>query len=245
MAARVQPYAQQRVPMRPVRQNSAYGDEIDEAGGVGDELDTVSVRDVASVRYVRYHEWMELVVGSAVETSRLVPPRVIPESSSTDKWTFADPESVEAKLKEVQDEIKQLEAGQGPESLDKEVGAKREFYSKAINQLRDQFGAPNSSADKEVEEEFAKALPNHTVIEAERVRKITETRPPPPPPQKPEPVQEQAQDQGQDQQFDLDNGGVDLNVEDVMNALGPTDGDVQMNDADDLGDLLNIPPQAD
>ncbi|KAF5095186.1 hypothetical protein D0Z03_001890 [Geotrichum reessii] len=49
-----------------------YATDADEAGGLGDAMDLLSVRDAAVMRYLRYHEWIDLVVGSAVPTHALV-----------------------------------------------------------------------------------------------------------------------------------------------------------------------------
>lgn len=36
--------------------------------------DVISLRETATVRYIRYREWMELVIGTATETPKYVPP---------------------------------------------------------------------------------------------------------------------------------------------------------------------------
>lgn len=61
-----------------------YATDADEAGGLGDAMDLLNVRDAAVMRYLRYHEWIDLVVGSPVPTHALVAPPVKTGAAATE-----------------------------------------------------------------------------------------------------------------------------------------------------------------
>lgn len=174
-------YAQQQQPPppppppqpQPRRQvtTNGFGEEIDEAGGIGDELDSVSMRDIASVRYIRHHEWMELVLGSAVPTSKILPPKVIPESQKDNTngiWQFDDAESVQKLVDDLQKENDELEKNRVKESNND----RQEFFKQGILKLRNEFGKADTAADEELIKEIESKFPGTSVVDKKRVRRV-------------------------------------------------------------------------
>merc|ERR1711939_670665 len=43
---------------------------------VRDKFDSISPRDISLARYIRNHEWMEEILGSAIPTKNIVPPQL-------------------------------------------------------------------------------------------------------------------------------------------------------------------------
>lgn len=182
-------------PPRPQPAKAPYGEDIDEAGGLGDEVDSISLRDVASVRYVRYHEWMELVLGSAVDTRRIVPPKVIP--AETKDWTFNDKESLEKRLKEVENEVKELENENVDESQNSSLTG---FYNEGIAKLREQFGSRDDTVENELTRELESRFPGHSVVEKKRARPIGTDLGLPEPKEQPEAVTRHLEQQKREQE---------------------------------------------
>lgn len=152
---------------------SRFGDDVDEAGAMGDQIDTLSVRDVATVRYVRHHEWLELVVGSGLDTNKIVPPKVIPESQSQ-LWTF-ELESLKKKLEATEQEVKLLEAQREKgwilevNQRNKDLG---DFFRQGTAKLREQFG---TISDVDIEAEMVQELEDRfqlRIIERERLKRV-------------------------------------------------------------------------
>lgn len=129
---------------------------------VGYELDSITLRDIASVRYVRHHEWLDHLLGSPLPTSAIIPPKIL-------KALNAD--EVEARAKELEAEIAGLEAekqGGWKFHLDEE---RARVMSKAIHDLRENFGAGSVElSQKRVEELLGVKL-----VKAETLRRVQAT----------------------------------------------------------------------
>lgn len=184
-------------PPRPQPAKAPYGEDIDEAGGLGDEVDSISLRDVASVRYVRYHEWMELVLGSAVDTRRIVPPKVIP--AETKDWTFHDKDSLERRLKEVQAEVQELENTNNSDS-NQTSSSLSQFYNDGIAQLREHFGSRKSSVEQTLTQQLENTFPGHSVVEKTRARRVGTDLGLPEPKEQPEAVTRHLEQQKREQE---------------------------------------------
>lgn len=182
-------------PPPPQPAKAPYGEDLDEAGGLGDEVDSISLRDVASVRYVRYHEWMELVLGSAVDTRRIVPPKVIP--AETKDWTFNDKESLEKRLKEVENEVKELENDDADGSQNTSL---TQFYNDGIAKLREQFGSRDETVEKELTSQLESRFQGHSVVEKKRARRIGTDLGLPEPKEQPEAVTRHLEQQKREQE---------------------------------------------
>lgn len=160
-------------PGNAVPVGARFGDEIEETGGLGDQIDTLSVRDVATVRYVRHHEWLELVVGNAIDTNKIIPSKVIPESQSQ-LWTF-ELESLKKKLKTTQEEVETLELQKkngwclDVNKRNKELG---EFFRQGTAQLRQQFGTLSAN---DLETDMINELENKfqlRIIDRDQLRRV-------------------------------------------------------------------------
>lgn len=108
-----------------------FGDDGDEAGGMGDELDLMSLRDAAMVRYVRYNEWMELITGTAVSTDRFKP--------SLKETREAEDEAEMLYIKPILD--RQTDESE-KKSLSEGLSEKALFFKKLTEKLREEFSAP-------------------------------------------------------------------------------------------------------
>jgi hypothetical protein len=241
-------------------QGAQYGNELDDAnGGLGDELDSISLRDVAAVRYVRHHEWLELALGTVVPSSRIAPPKVIPQTSQPQgtgvQWSFSDSESIKAKVDSLQAEIDELQeqnakgwshsATVSTGSVKSQAAEKADFYRRMIAKLREDFGTV--SADSEYESKLINELESKfkvSVIERKRVRRVgTSFAEPVEQPQVgPQLPEDMDVDQGND--MPLNN---DLLQESDMPSLGENGevadlymGDANFDDANALNDVLNI-----
>ncbi|KAG5359674.1 hypothetical protein CJU90_5510 [Yarrowia sp. C11] len=120
-----------------------------------DEVDVVSPRDIAAMRYMRHYEWMELVTGATsvgAKGLKLTAPRGIPVYD------------IKKKLEETQKEVEELKS-QRPTDIDDE---KSEFYKSEILRLRESFG-DDSEIDtvKRLHEKF-----NLTVHESGKLRPV-------------------------------------------------------------------------
>lgn len=123
---------------------------------LGYELDTITLRDIAAVRYVHHHEWLDHVLGSSVPVSRIEPPRLFPEVTEEDlKKTL---EELDTKLKTERELNAQLENNTG----------KEELLSQAIARLREDYG--KSVPDEHVQE--VEAFLGRKIIPAERIRSV-------------------------------------------------------------------------
>jgi hypothetical protein len=175
----IPPGAAQRPPQGMLYPGNAvpfgarFGDEIEEAGGIGDQIDTLSVRDVATVRYIRHHEWLELIVGSGLDTNKIIPPKVIPESQSQ-LWTF-ELDSLRKKLETTEQEVKSLEAQkEAGWTLDVNPRNKElaDFFRRGTAKLREQFG---TISENDLEAEMAQELEDRfqlRIIDREQLRRV-------------------------------------------------------------------------
>lgn len=129
---------------------------------VGYELDSITLRDIASVRYVRQHEWLDHLLGSPLPTSAIIPPKITKALNS---------EEIESRMKELETEVAKLEA-------EKQAGWKfhldeerARVMSRVIHDLRENFGAGSAEhSQKSVEDLLGVKL-----INAETLRPVEAT----------------------------------------------------------------------
>lgn len=112
---------------------------------VGFELDSITLRNIASARYIRHHEWLDHVLGDPLPTSAIVPP---------DLLAAIDKQKVEERAKKLDEEIAELEK-------EKEKGwqfhvdnKKAEVLRDAIHKLRKDFGTGSYESTKKEVEDF-------------------------------------------------------------------------------------------
>lgn len=121
-----------------------FGDDVDEAGGMGDEMDLMSLRDAAMMRYVRYHEWMELVIGTAVETSKYVAgPATTTAIENEAQSTYLNP------IIENEQRMTATEQDNKPKGLSGGLSEKALFFKKATEALREEFGNAKDISNSE------------------------------------------------------------------------------------------------
>lgn len=154
---------------RTVQGGGKFGEDADEVGGLGDELDLVSLREAATVRYLRYNEWMELITTTAL---------------SADKFVMS-PETTQKVEEEVENlYIKPLLERQAKEFEEKKpllsegLSEKVMFFKEATEKLREEFNAPIAStktdepeSKHQVEEELKKKY-NLEVIDKFKITPI-------------------------------------------------------------------------
>lgn len=136
------------------------------------ELDSISLRDVAAMRYVRHQEWLDQVVGNNTSTSKLIQldPKIFPETTDQSKWNFSDVNSLEKKLAEINGEISELNKSVDDKAVVEGAGSVAKVSKEDIEQLRESFGNPESNADDIIsnfESKFGVSL-----IEKQRFRKV-------------------------------------------------------------------------
>ncbi|VVT48931.1 uncharacterized protein SAPINGB_P002021 [Magnusiomyces paraingens] len=144
-----------------------YGDDIEELGGSRDFIDVVSFRDTAMVRYIRYHEWMELILGTAVDTKQYVNGA----KSTTD---------IEARAKSTYLDKVSRDDESIFEKTEETRKAKTAFFRKATDTLKDEFGSLSTvtlgdkkrtttekSLEKELREDYG-----IVIVENARVRPV-------------------------------------------------------------------------
>lgn len=152
----------------------------DASGRVGDELDLISLRDIAAVRYVRHHEWLELVLGTAISTEKITAPKI--STGTSGDWTRDDPESLKNKIAEIDRELKALEQRQQDIQSNKsgatDYSPTSALYTKLTNKLQDDFGKVPADAD-EYQENIYKELKaiGKAVVERRRVNVVKELEP--------------------------------------------------------------------
>ena len=95
-------------------------------GDTDSQKDIMSLRESAIVRYVKYHEWMELVIGTATETPTYVPPEV-------------KIDGLEVGVKSAEDKSDTL-AG---------LSEKGRFYKEASERLQTEFGLKSGATRTE------------------------------------------------------------------------------------------------
>lgn len=123
---------------------------------LGYELDTITLRDIAAVRYVRHHEWLDHVLGSSVPVSRIEPPRLFPNVTEEDlKKTLSE---LETKLKAEREACAKLQ----------ESNEKDEVLTRAIAHLREDYG--KNVPDEQVKE--VEAFLGRSIIPSERIRSV-------------------------------------------------------------------------
>lgn len=121
-----------------------FGDDVDEAGGMGDEMDLMSLRDAAMMRYVRYHEWMELVIGTAVETSKYVAgPATTTAIENEAQSAYLNP------IIENEQRMNATEQDNKPKGLSGGLSEKALFFKKATEALREEFGNAKDTSNSE------------------------------------------------------------------------------------------------
>lgn len=140
--------------------------------GMADELDSISLRDVAAMRYVRHQEWLDQVVGNNTSTSKLVQldPKIFPETTDESKWNFSDVDSLKKKLAEINGDISKLQESSADKSSMEASSQVAKVSKEDIEQLRESFGNPESNADdiiSKFEGKFGVGL-----IEKQRFRKV-------------------------------------------------------------------------
>jgi len=112
---------------------------------VGYELDSITLRNIASVRYVRHHEWLDHVLGNPLANSAIIPPNLM-EAVDTSK--------LEERTKELDAEIAALEEEKKSGWQFHVDNSKAEALTKAIHTLRQDFGNDTYEATKKSIEDF-------------------------------------------------------------------------------------------
>ncbi|GMM50185.1 hypothetical protein DASB73_011430 [Starmerella bacillaris] len=116
------------------------------AATVGFELDTITPRSIAGVRYVRHHEWLDHVLENPLPVYSIVPP-VVGEGLSS--------EALDESIKRAEAEIAELKKEE-EEGWKFNVNEKKaQVLSNAINRLRNEFGTGSVS---EIQQEVEQAL---------------------------------------------------------------------------------------
>ncbi|KAK9475561.1 uncharacterized protein V1510DRAFT_409628 [Dipodascopsis tothii] len=69
--------------------NLPPGAILAEKGGLGDEIDGLSAREISAARFVRHHEWMEEILGTAYPWRNIVPPDLFSKTGKTRARTTA------------------------------------------------------------------------------------------------------------------------------------------------------------
>lgn len=111
---------------------------------VGFELDTITPRSIASARYVRHHEWLNIVLENPQPISTIIPPPV-GENLKEDE--------MKARIKSLEEDIAKLEKEQAEGWKFHADESKTNILNNAILRLRTDFGAGSTDAiQKEVEE---------------------------------------------------------------------------------------------
>lgn len=111
---------------------------------VGFELDTITPRSIASARYVRHHEWLNLALENPQSLQSIVPPTV---------GANLKIEDLESRLQELEKEVAALEdeKARGWKFYDDEH--RIEVFNNAVQRLRTEYGAGSTDAiQREVEE---------------------------------------------------------------------------------------------
>lgn len=145
-------------------------EDIDEIGGVGDELDTISLRDVAAIRYMRHQEWLEMVLGTAIETHKITPPDIIPQNNALFKTN--EPQSIKELFDKTKAEVDALEK-EAAAGWNIEKPAMSEFYKKLkLHRESDAAVGADPEAYEKALAEFEREF-GMTVVERKKVSKIT------------------------------------------------------------------------
>lgn len=163
------PPAHSRSEAAAITAGGKYGDDLEELGSSRDFVDVVSFRETSMVRYLRYHEWMELVLGTAVDTKKYVNG----VKSTTD---------IEARAKSTY--LEKLSKGDEPSVFDKLTESSREkaaFFKKATETLREEFGslstatigeskrsASEEQLEKELQERYGFVIVENTKVKPVR-----------------------------------------------------------------------------
>lgn len=127
---------------------------------VGFALDTITPRSIASTRYVRYHEWLDHLLGNPIPTSKITPFGIEFSSSS---------EELDAKIKQLEEEVKVLnkQKENGWEFHADETRA--QVVSDAIYKLRTDFGQGSvEQIQKEIEDKL-----NVKIVEEKIIKPVT------------------------------------------------------------------------
>lgn len=123
----------------PASANSGgkFADDGDEAGGMGDEMDLMSLREAAMIRYGRYHEWMELITSSAVPTSKFV--------AGAASTTAVENEAQSIYLNPINERMEAENKDKEKKALSEGLSERALFFKKATQALREEFGASTAS----------------------------------------------------------------------------------------------------
>jgi hypothetical protein len=184
---------------------------------------------------------MELVLGNAIDTGKIIPPKVLPSADKDGAeswWMFEDAKSLEKKLSELGAEVAELEK---QESQGQPEDAKQEFFKTKTVYLRESFGTLPEGAEKDLEKELEE-LTSSSVVTKERVKRIHPKLGLPEPKRAPTPLPEDNGHQVDD--FELnDPMALDNHAEALLNeAHHKGDGDITMGNQNDtdLNDVLNL-----
>lgn len=213
----------------------------DATGRVGDELDVISLRDIAAVRYVRHHEWLELVLGTAVSTEKITAPKISIGGNNTNvTWTRDDADQLASQIAQLDKDIKDLEAKQArlqAEATSPSCTDTAALYKRLTAKLQDDFGKVPSDLE-EYQQNIIKELEaaGKTVVDKRRIKIVKEPEPVAEQPIEPEimPIESMepepvGQSAGVDStaQPDLgpDNSMQDLDMGDGPQQMAPPDAD--------------------
>lgn len=114
-----------------------FADDGDEAGGMGDEMDLMSLREAAMIRYGRYHEWMELITSSAVPTSKFV--------AGAASTTAVENEAQSIYLNPINEREEAENKDKEKKPLSEGLSERALFFRKATQALREEFGSSTTS----------------------------------------------------------------------------------------------------
>lgn len=129
---------------------------------LGYELDTITLRDIAAVRYVKHHEWLDHVVGSAIPTDRITPPKLEP---------VKDEKTLDTELEKLQKELDSLKAEKASGWISAEARQKDNFLADEITRLREDFGTGVTDDSVKKVEEFL----GRKVVSQERLNPVKVT----------------------------------------------------------------------
>lgn len=125
-------------------------DDEDMFGAV-DELDSISARDISTLRYARHHEWMEQILGSAYQSDKIIAPGLYAArgKAATDIWEGAD--KLKQRVAKMEEELNTVD-----EFYTRNLVEIKEMKSRAYAQMREAMEKQEAETAHEINAEEEK-----------------------------------------------------------------------------------------
>ncbi|KAK7207430.1 hypothetical protein BZA70DRAFT_271273 [Myxozyma melibiosi] len=119
-------------------------DDEDMFGAV-DELDSISARDISTLRYARHHEWMEQILGSAYQSDKIIPPGLFAARGNTTANIWDGIDKLKERVAKMEEDLNSVD-----EFYTRSIVEIKETKNRAYTQMREAMAKQEAQAAQEL-----------------------------------------------------------------------------------------------